>query len=384
MFGLSSVRRKRGRGGTLHVLGSERAAAIEPGETLLSAAARANIPFPRLCNVGECGTCKCRLTKGRVRLKKDISGHVTPEELSAGFILACQSLAESEDVAVEVPGVGRERSTRRASVQPVQTDASITRATPLAPGILAIEVGLAAEIRYVAGQYAQLTSPGVPGLGEPRCYSFAEAPARASPRRALFHIRHVPGGAFTDWLFAADRTGSRLCFSGPHGGFRYHEAERPLLCVAGGTGLSPISAILEQGISDGLARDVTLVVGARTQEDLYGLDTIASIEERWRGRFAFVPVLSREPAGSSWTGREGHVTDYLREVAAAHADRAAYLCGPPGMIDAALDVLRGVIPPDHLHYDRFLDRGSIALATRAGGRARTPRAEGGSSCSEVL
>ncbi|WP_437603672.1 2Fe-2S iron-sulfur cluster binding domain-containing protein [Sorangium sp. So ce590] len=384
MFGFSSVRRKGGRGGTLHVLGSERAATIEPGETLLSAAARANIPFPRMCNVGECGTCKCRLTKGHVRLKKDISRHVTPEELSAGFVLACQSLAESEDVEVEVPGIGRERSAGPAPVQPVQTDASITRVTPLAPGILAIEVGLAAEIRYVAGQYAQLTAPGVPGLGEPRCYSFAQAPARASPRRALFHIRHVPGGAFTDWLFAADRTGSRLGFSGPHGGFRYHEAGRSLLCVAGGTGLSPISAILEQGISDGLARDVTLVVGARTRQDLYALDAIASIEARWRGRFAFVPVLSREPEGSSWTGRKGHVTDYLREVAVAHADRAAYLCGPPGMIDGALDVLRGTIPPDHVHCDKFLDRGSIALATSAGARARTRRAEGEASCSEML
>ncbi|KYF77646.1 hypothetical protein BE11_34770 [Sorangium cellulosum] len=337
-----------------------------------------------MCNVGECGTCKCRLTKGHVRLKKDISRHVTPEELSAGFVLACQSLAESEDVAVEVPGIGRERSAGPAPVQPVQTDASITRVTPLAPGVLALEVGLAAEIRYVAGQYAQLAAPGVPGLDEPRCYSFAEAPARSSPRRALFHIRHVPGGAFTDWLFATDRTGARLRFSGPHGGFRYHEAGRPLLCVAGGTGLSPISAILEQGISDGLARDVTLVVGARTRQDLYALDAIASIEERWRGRFAFVPVLSREPEGSSWTGRKGHVTDYLREVAVAHADRAAYLCGPPGMIDAALDVLRGTIPPDHLHCDRFLDRGSIALATSEGARARTRRAEGESSCSEML
>ncbi|CAN92528.1 putative oxidoreductase [Sorangium cellulosum So ce56] len=108
------------------------------------------------------------------------------------------------------------------------------------------------------------------------------------------------------------------------------------------------------------------------------------IEERWRGRFAFVPVLSQEPEGSSWTGRKGHVTDYVREVAVAHADRAAYLCGPPGMIDAALEVLRGTIPPDHLHCDKFLDRGSIALATSAGARARTRRAEGESSCSGML
>lgn len=359
MFEFSWTRRDRGRGGTLHVLGSDRAAPIEAGETLLGAAVRGNIPFPRLCNAGECGACKCRLTRGHVRLKKDISRLVTPEDLSAGVILACQSVAESAEVAVELPGAGRERSSGPA---PVQTDAHITRVTPLAPGILALEVGLAADVRYVAGQYAQLSVPGMPALGEPRCYSFAEAPDRASPRRALFHIRHVPGGAFTGWLFAADRTGARLGLSGPHGGFRYHEAERRLLCVAGGTGLAPIKAILEEGISRGLARDATLVVGARSQQDLYALDAIALIRARWRGRFTFVPVLSREPEGSSWTGRKGYVTDYLREAAAAHADCAAYLCGPPGMIDAALDVLRGRIPPAHVHCDRFWDRGSVALA----------------------
>jgi CDP-4-dehydro-6-deoxyglucose reductase len=359
MFGRPFNRRKNGPGGTLHIAGNHRAAPIEAGETLLGAAVRGKLPFPHMCNVGECGSCKCRLTKGHIRLKRDISRHVSLGELAAGFILACQSVAESEEIEVELPGMGRERA---AAPAPVQLDASIARTTPLAPGILALEVRLSAEVRYVAGQYAQLTVPGISGLDEPRCYSFAEAPDRADPQRALFHIRHVPGGAFTDWLFAADRTGARLGFAGPHGGFRYHEAERPLLCVAGGTGLSPIKAILEQGLADGLARDVTLIVGARTRKDLYALDAIASIRERWRGRFAFIPVLSGEPEGSGWDGWRGHVTDYLRDDAVTLAEHAAYLCGPPGMIDAALDVLRDSIPPKHLHHDRFLDRGSIALA----------------------
>lgn len=365
MFGSSFPRRKSGPGGTLHVAGSDRTAPIAAGETLLGAALKQKIPFPHMCNVGECGACKCRLTRGQVRLTRDISNHVSPEELSSGFILACQSVAESAHVEVDVPGIGRGRS---ADPAPVQTDASITRTTLLAPGVLALEVRLVAQVRYVAGQYAQLTAPGVPGLDEPRCYSFAEAPDRADPRTALFHVRHVPGGTFTDWLFAADRAGARLRFSGPHGRFRYHDADRPLLCVAGGTGLAPIKAILEQGLSDGLARDVTLVVGARTLWDLsYARRAIASIEAQWRGRFAFVPVLSQEPEGSGWRGRRGHVTDYLRESEADIARRAAYLCGPPGMIDAALDVLRGKIPPEHLHHDRFLDRGSLALAAPKAG-----------------
>ncbi|APR80786.1 CDP-6-deoxy-delta-3,4-glucoseen reductase-like protein [Minicystis rosea] len=356
MFGFLAARRKDAPGGSLHLAGSEHSAPIASGETLLGAAVRSNLPFPHLCNVGACGACKCRLTKGHVRLKKDISNLVSPEELSSGFILACQSVAASDEIEVEVDGIGRGTL---ADPAPVQTDARITSVTPLAPGVLALELGLGADVRYVAGQYARIIVPGVPGLEAPRCYSFAEAPFRTSLRRALFHVRHVPGGAFTDWLFARSRVGARVHLSGPHGRFRYHASERPLLCVAGGTGLSPIQAILEQGLSEGLARDVTLLVGARAQQDLYARAAIASLQHRWRGRFTFVPILSQEPEGSGWEGRRGHVTDYLREQAERLADCAAYLCGPPGMIDAALDLLRARIPPSHLHHDRFLDRSSM-------------------------
>lgn len=362
MFGFSSTRRKGGRRRMLHITGSERTAPIAAGETLLRAAMREKISFPHMCNAGECGACRCRLVKGHVRLTKDISRFVSPEELSSGFLLACQSVAESDDVEVEVPGIGRGPLSDPALVR---TDATIARTMPLARDIVALELSLDAAIHYRAGQYAELHVPGVPGLDQPRCYSFAEAPGRSSPCRALFHVRHVPGGAFTDWLFGDERAGARVRFSGPHGRFRYHDANRPLLCVAGGTGLSPIKAILEQGLSEGLARDVTLVVGARTQKDLYALDAIAAIAVQWRGQFAFVPVLSEEPEASGWRGQRGLVTAYLHERAADLAGSAAYLCGPPRMIDAALHLLRDRIPPEHVHFDRFLDRGSAAhIASR--------------------
>ncbi|MDI1442530.1 2Fe-2S iron-sulfur cluster binding domain-containing protein [Polyangium sp. 6x1] len=363
MFGFKSIPKESGRKGTLRVAGSNRVAPIAAGETHLGAAVREDIPFPRMCNVGECGACKCRLTRGQIRLKKDISRHVSTEELSSGFILACQSVAESAEVEVEVLGAGDDGSVRQA---PRRLEASITQMTMLAPDVCELELSLAADIDYVAGQYAQLTVPEVPGLDEPRCYSFAEAPTgRSSRRRAIFHVRHVPGGAFTGWLFAADRTGARVCLSGPHGGFCYREADRPLLCVAAGTGLAPIKAILEQGLAEGFTQDVTLVVGARTRRDLYAIESILAIQQRWHGWFTFVPVLSKESESSTWGGRRGRVTDYLRERETSLADCAAYLCGPPAMIDSALEVLRHRIPAKHLHHDRFLDRGSMAPAASA-------------------
>src|SRR5262245_22479097 len=137
MFGFLSASRKSGPDGMLRIAGGGETARVEAGETLLSAALRGKIPFPHMCTVGEWGACKCRLIKGHIRLTRDISHQVSPEELSFGFVLACQSVAESEDVEVEVPGLGREPSAEPA---PAQADASITRVTPLAPSILELEV----------------------------------------------------------------------------------------------------------------------------------------------------------------------------------------------------------------------------------------------------
>jgi len=123
MLGSSLVRRPRGRAGTLRIAGSELTAPIATGETLLSAAVRGKIPFPHMCNAGECGSCKCRLVKGHIRLTKNISRHVSPEELCAGFVLACQSVAESEDVEVFVLGLSRELAAEPAALE---IDASIS------------------------------------------------------------------------------------------------------------------------------------------------------------------------------------------------------------------------------------------------------------------
>ena len=116
MFGVIFRGRKSGRGGTLHIAGSDRTAPIAAGETLLGAAVREKIPFPHMCNAGKCGACKCRLVSGHIRLTSDISRHVSPEELSSGFVLACQSVAESEHVEVEVPRPTRPRRRREGGL----------------------------------------------------------------------------------------------------------------------------------------------------------------------------------------------------------------------------------------------------------------------------
>src|SRR5262249_3205497 len=156
----------------------------------------------------------------------------------------CQSLADG-DVIVRVPGLSS------SDMSLTECEGTIAGVVSLAHDILEVRVGLERPIAYTAGQYAQLTVPGGVELAETaRNYSFATAVAGDENKTVTFYIRHVPGGRFTDWLFAGDRTGERLHLAGPYGDFHYRASERPLLCMAGGSGLAPIKAMLEQMQAD--------------------------------------------------------------------------------------------------------------------------------------
>ncbi|HSV57326.1 MAG TPA: 2Fe-2S iron-sulfur cluster binding domain-containing protein [Variovorax sp.] len=339
----------------LSIAGTQERVAVEAGETLLKAGLRQGLRIPHLCLVGDCGSCRCRLVSGQVKLKKDISGHIGLQELAGGQLLACQALAGS-DVELEVPGLSPSLRGETASLMP----ARIVSAAHLNHDIRELVLELDAPLQYRAGQYAQLTVPGHEELAdEARCYSFSQSPAQRDPQRVSFHVRRVPGGAFTEWLFAADRTGQLLTLSGPCGDFAHSGGvARPMVCVAGGSGLAPIKALLEDLASHADVPDLTFFFGARTQADLYCLGEIDALQARWRGRFIFVPVLSMEPSDSGWSGLTGNCGDHLDKFCDLRASDF-YLCGPPPMIDALLARLQGETEPRHVHFDRFLDRGNF-------------------------
>lgn len=342
---------------SLRIDGTDRCSAMEPGETVLSAGLRSGIGMPHLCLVGECGACRCRLVRGEIQLKTDISQHVDALALARGYVLACQCVAVG-DVVLEVPGV----SPATQDSPQLSTVGAIVAVTPLNHDVVQLTLQLDAPLRYVAGQYAQLTVPGHPVLsGQPRCYSFSAAPDAQAQRRVQFHIRKVPGGAFTEWLFEPGRVGAKVALTGPLGDFRARGGERPMVCVAGGSGLAPIYAMLESLCGDGHAPDVTLFLGARSRADLYFQHELARLQDKWqgRGRLLVVPVLSSEPAGPDWDGLTGNVADHL----ASFCDPALssfYFCGPPAMVDHLLQRLDGVADSAHIHYDRFLDRRYLA------------------------
>lgn len=343
----------------LSIEGTNFRTSMKPNQSVLTAAVDARFKVPNYCGVGECGTCRCRVMDGRVRLTRDITNHISLEEIEQGYVLACQTIAES-DLVIRVPGLSPEDDSL------VTSSATISALIPLTHDIFEVQVALERPLAYIAGQYAQLSVPAEPQLAEtPRNYSFASAPGVGNANSASFYIRHVPGGLFTDWLFAADRTGARLTVTGPYGDFRYRKTERPLLCVAGGSGLAPIKALLEQLRSEGISRQVIFLFGARQQRDLYCLDEIAEMAAAWPVSFAFHPVLSHEPVNSNWTGRRGLVTDHVVQVVPNYADHDAYLCGPPPMVDAVIAKVKGHIPADRLHFDKFLDQSALHPTTNA-------------------
>jgi p-cymene monooxygenase electron transfer component len=212
----------------------------------------------------------------------------------------------------------------------------------------------------VAGQYANVRSPNVV---RPRCYSFADAPDRNGRKVVNFMIRRVPGGGFTDALFSGRLEGVRLEIEAPMGSFFLRTSAHPMICVAGGSGLAPLLSILEDARRMNVRRRCAVLFGARTTRDLYALDRLRDIQAAWLGGFEFIPILSAEPAQSEWTGRRGMVTEL---IASALPDPdwsqvEGYMCGPPGMIDAAIDVLTGLgTGLGSIHYDKFTDESHVA------------------------
>jgi toluene methyl-monooxygenase electron transfer component len=330
-------------------LSNGKSVTVKSGENLLKAALDAGIQWPHNCRVGSCGECRSRLVSGKIKELNDFSYVLTKEEMDAGMILACQTCLRS-DIEIEVD-IEDNPALQAAKTVPglIETYRNLTHDI--------VEIGIRLEQpmpAHLAGQYAQLCVPGF--IDQPRSYSFASAPDASEVDKVNFYIRLVPGGHMTTWLHETDRTDTRVELCGPHGNFWLRDTDKPAIFVCGGSGMAPIKALLEQVTAEGFKRDVRLVFGARTQNDLYCTDELAQIAERSQGRFQYLPVLSEEPADSGWTGLRGMCTEFIGQHVDDIGHCEAYLCGPPGMVDAAIAVLRDKgVTDEQIYFDKFLD-----------------------------
>ena len=332
---------------------------VKAGDNLLKAGLGAGLAWPHDCRVGSCGTCKCVLKKGKIKALTDFTYVLDGEQLKAGTILACQSILRS-DIEVEVE-LGD-----APVAELINLNGSIAKINDLTHDIKELVLKFDGDFKrdMMAGQYAEIS---VEGISAPRSYSFAKAPRKETDGEFSFYIRRVPGGEFTEWLFAENRQGTPVSLSAPYGQFYHRPLDSQMVCIAGGSGMSAIKAILEDCVLDQVQRNCIFLFGARAQQDLYCAEELQRIKEQWHKDYSFeyVPVLSEEPEGSDWTGPTGFVTTHFQQ---AFVDSGAldlnnaqgYLCGPPPMIDAGIEALKSAgISEDSIYFDKFLDASSI-------------------------
>lgn len=318
----------------------------EPNEPVLDAAQRAGYEIPYSCRKGVCGTCKGQLASGEVRaFAGDALG---PAERAAGNVLFCNTRPRS-DLVIVPRSIGKIDPFARKTAT-----ARVFRIARVAEDVVHLHLRFPAgiRVRFKAGQHLNLILPN----GERRDFSMANPPAESDG--VQLHIRHVPGGAITGYVFNELKRGDNLRVEVPFGDFYLRESDKPVLFVAGSTGLAPIASIIEDAIAKGSKRDMTLYWGARRRAGLYSEAPL-----RWQARnprFKYVPVLSDEAVAGF---RHGLVHQAVLEDFASLAGFQAYACGVPVMTQAAKrDFLNAGLPEAEFFADAFVTQADLAAA----------------------
>ena len=323
---------------------------VEEGQSVLDAALRQGIYIPHACGHGLCGTCKVEVSDGEVDHGRANPFALMEVERDEGKTLACCATLQS-DATIEAD-IDDEPD---AQVIPVRDfAATVRRIVQLTPTIKALHLALDKPIEFQAGQYMQLE---IPGLGQSRAFSIANSPAAVKASCELeLNVRIVAGGKGTAYLHQTLREGDRLRLAGPYGRFFVRRsAARPMVFMAGGSGLSSPRSMIRDLLEGGCTLPITLVYGQRVREELYYDDEFQALADR-HATFSYVPALSNEPEGSDWRGARG----FVHEAAKAHfggsfAGHQAYLCGPPPMVEACIATLmQGRLFERDIFTEKFL------------------------------
>jgi len=343
---------------------------LEPGahtfscdtdETILTAALRAGLLIPYGCKNGACGSCKGRVLSGTVNHGAFQATTLPEGERAEGKALFC--------VAKPVGNVTIEaRDVRKAGDAVIKTlPCRIESMQRAADDVIILRVKLPANqaLQYKPGQYLDFLLKD----GARRSFSMANVPAPAGEDALLeLHIRHLPGGLFTDRLFGVAEPTLKvrdiLRFEGAHGAFYLREnSNKPIILLASGTGFAPIKAIIEHMIATGNTRKITLYWGGRRPKDLYLDALVQSWTQTLAGQFTYVPVVSDALPEDAWTGRTGFVHRAVMEDFPDLAQHQVYACGAPVVVDSArVDfTAKCGLPEDEFFADSFV----VAATTTA-------------------
>jgi CDP-4-dehydro-6-deoxyglucose reductase len=304
---------------------SGRTFSVEPSETLLAGGIRQGVGLPYGCKDGACGSCKCKKISGTVVHGNHQDKALSAAEEAAGMVLTCCATATS-DLVLESRQVSLE------GALPVRKmPARISSLVRASPDVIQLQLQLPASesFQYRAGQYLDVLLRD----GARRSYSMANAP-HTGPALEL-HIRHMPGGRFTDLVFGSMKERDIVRIEGPMGSFFLREdSDKPVVLLASGTGFAPIKALIEHMQERQITRPATLFWGGRRPHDLY-MDDWVRAQCTVMPHLSYVPVVSDALPEDNWQGRTGFVHQAVLEDIPDLSGFQVYACGAPVVVESA-------------------------------------------------
>lgn len=321
---------------------------VSEDETVLDAAFRQGINLAHGCKEGQCSACKSFLLSGEVELDRFSTFALADYEQEEGYTLLCRAHPYT-DLEVELLHYDEEMLTSGHPIRSLAT--KVKRIEPLTHDIYKLCLAFDSEepLEFHAGQYVDI---GIPGTETKRAFSMCTTPAVTD--RLEFMIKIYPGGKFSSLLKDDLSPGDELKVKGPYGVFILREhSDSPLIFIGGGAGMAPIWSLLNSMAERDIHRKVTYYYGARTRGDLFHLEEFEQLGKRLP-EFRFVPALSEPESEDEWDGEVGVITDVVDRLEDDLSDHEAYLCGPPPMIDAAIDTLNAHgLPEAKIFFDKF-------------------------------
>lgn len=329
---------------------------VDQDETILDAALRQGITLPYGCKNGACGSCKGKVIEGAVEHGQHSDAALNKADETSGAILFCCAYPQSDLMieAREVQGAGdiaiRKVPCRVNTITKPSSDVAI----------LKLQLPATERFQFLAGQYLEFLLKD----GQRRAYSIANAPDQEGPLE--LHIRHLPGGLFTDFVFGAKDPALKekdiLRFEGPLGSFFLREdSKKPIIFVAAGTGFAPIKSIIEQMQHKKIVRPIHLYWGGRRPSDLY-LHELCQAWAKSIPNFIYTPVISDALPEDQWKGRTGFVHQAVMADHPNMAEYQVYACGAPVMVNAARQDFSSQchLPEEEFFADSFTSAADIA------------------------
>jgi CDP-4-dehydro-6-deoxyglucose reductase len=333
---------------------------VEADETVLEAALRQSINLPYGCKNGACGSCKGRLLTGKITHGDHSQSALSPADETAGATLLCCAHPQT-DLLIEVREV---QGGGDIPVRKVPCRINTIKFASDDVAILQLQPPASERFQFLAGQYLEFLLKD----NKRRAYSIASAPHEEGPLE--LHIRHLPGGLFTDPLFGQTADGKQikekdiLRFEGPLGSFFLREdSKKPIIFLASGTGFAPIKAMLTSIQNKKIDREIHFYWGGRRPKDLY-MDSLCQEFTHTIPGFHYIPVISEALPEDGWQGRTGFVHRAVMHDFSDLSSYQVYACGAPIVIAAArTDFVKECrLPEEEFFADSFTSEADLISA----------------------